>query len=321
MCVFSLLATTLAGYHLGQERTIVFDTGMVALVKKDELLDVNVTGLGCSDNATTTINLSSVAESLATPDIHNEDFFYTDVSITGLQNTLTVQGFAAVKKTKLGRYKYLPYRAEDIRKILSLTSRTNMTKQAMKFENLTLDLFFNASCSSVGANGSDVVWRSSELTDHELNLIMAILLETVSYNPFVKALDDYIICKLEVKYTDMPWVLSLCCGEAMHDIYDSDATRQHIRCHEPDQLRSMASHLAMLIGSISFLFSPLLLRCVPEDPYRRKKRAAGHRERRSPGAGSLKCCRAVDEGKADEANDDECGIEMQNIKRHRRVIL
>ena len=294
------------------------ETGTVTLVERGEVLDVNITGFGCSASVTTAINLSYVAESI-TP-LCSEDLFYTDISIRGIQSTLTVQGFAAVKKSKLGRHKYLPYRAEDVRKIVSLTARTNMTKQAMKFENLTLDLFFSASCSSVGANGSDLVLESSEMTESELNLMMAILLETVAYNPFVKAMDDYFICKLEVKYTDMPWVLSLCCGEAMHDIYDLDTTRQHIRCHEPDQMRSMASHLAMLIGSISFLFSPLLLRCVPEDPYRRKEKAAGHRKRTPPGAGSLKCCLSVNEVKAGEAKGDEGRIEMQDINRHRRVM-
>ena len=140
---------------------------------------------------------------------------------------------------------------------------------------------------------------------------MTILLEAVSYNPFIRAMDDYIICQLEVKYTDMRWMLERCCGEAVHDIYDTDAPRRHVLCLEPDHLRSMVSHLAMLTGSICFLFSLLLVICIPEVPYRRK-RTAVHRRKMSPVADSLNCCVAVDEVK-----DEEYGVEMRDFKRHR----
>ena len=54
--LFSLLATTLMQVHAQEERTFVFNTGIVTLVEREEaVVDLNITGFGSGSNVTTAV--------------------------------------------------------------------------------------------------------------------------------------------------------------------------------------------------------------------------------------------------------------------------
>ena len=279
----------LYGVHArdGGTQTFVLDTGSVTLEEWDDFIYMNTYGLGCKELRTNIVDLFNVSEALTEQELQKEDLFYIDVAFTSPQNTTRAQGFAAVKMSVLDSLRYLPYRTSEMAKVMDLEVPKNVTEEADKYRKYTIQAVSNASCPHVAEyyypNG---VRKSSQMDSIEISLMMVLLLQAVPQNRFAVNTSDYLICQIDTSYVDMPWVFVKCCGKAIPSVYDRDFGRHYVKCKSPDDWRWTLSSLAVVLGSVAFLFWPLAVKYVPEDPYPRKKQKA-HRANRKTGDGLL----------------------------------